>query len=74
MIIFSYAISMILITLSSLFLAVSILSEIGNNQSVIDSSRISASTQNIANFSFKELQEYFSAISFVSLWLASVSS
>ena len=72
MIIFSYAISMILITLSSLFLAVSILSEIGNNQSVIDSSRISASTQNIANFSFKELQEYFSAISFVSLWLASV--
>jgi hypothetical protein len=40
-IVFAYTISMILFTISSLSLAVFLLSEVGYNQSIIDSSRIS---------------------------------
>jgi hypothetical protein len=71
-IVVAYAIAMIMITVSSLFLAIFISLEMRHNQSIIDSSRIAVSTANITNFSFKEFQPYISAASFVSLWIASV--
>jgi hypothetical protein len=71
-IVLAYAIVMIMITVSSLFLAIFISLEMRHNPSVIDSSRIAVSTSNITDFSFKEFQSYISAASFVSLWIASV--
>jgi hypothetical protein len=71
-IVVAYAIAMIMITVSSLFLAIFISLEMRHNQSIIDSSRIAVSAANITNFSFKEFQPYISAASFVSLWIASV--
>ncbi len=70
-IVFAYAVTMIMITMGSVFLATLILSEMKYNRSIIDSSRIAVSTPNITNFSFKEFQSYVSAASFVSLWVAS---
>jgi len=54
--VFAYTISMVLFTTSSLSLAAFVISEIGYNQSIIDSSRISTSTQNVTNFSMKDVQ------------------
>jgi hypothetical protein len=71
-IVITYAIAMIMITVSSLSLAIFISLEMRHNQSVIDSSRTAVSAANITNFSFKEFQSYMSAASFVSLWIASV--
>jgi hypothetical protein len=71
-VVIAYAIAMIMITISSSFLATFIALEVRYKQGVIDSSRTAVSTSNITDFFLKEVQSYISAASFVSLWVASV--
>jgi hypothetical protein len=68
----AYTVAAILLTINSLFVALSVSLEMQGKPNIIDSSREAITMTQVQNYDIRQFLAYLSFASFVSLWIASI--